>query len=295
MIVKVKQSPDASAASIGLNRYNRSVFPNTMQGFQPYKTKGGRWVTGLDENAPEILKLKAVDAKQYKEVFERVKEERESLELLTGEDLSATSKFWDDFIVLFRNEIILDLDDPMDKIRYRVMVANNYAAPNPDVVEAPEYVNTKFYISRTEEEESNKAKVKREKNRAIAELTKIEENKNRLLVIAKYIFGNNISDSITMDALYNMLSDYISNDKRGADIRTFLTAVEKPTEDIQIKLTIDEAIKLNIIRLSGGVYQRGSITYGKDVPAMIKYFSKADNSGELASIMEAVKEKKLYA
>src|SRR5690606_15279476 len=111
-----------------------------------------------------------------------------------------------------------------------VLVANHYAAPNADLINDPDYNGVKFYLSRTEEEESTKAKVKKEKNKAIAELTKIEENKNRLLILAKFLFGNSISDDITMDSLYNLLSDLINDDKKGADIRRFIEAAAKSTE-----------------------------------------------------------------
>jgi hypothetical protein len=287
MIVSLKQTPDQSAESVGLSKYNKSVLPNTFQMYQPY-FHNGRWFTGLDEDSVELRKRP-----DYAEKKEEVKELRESLEKVTGLDLKATSSYWDNYRISFSGGLTLDLDNPEDRIRYHVLTANNFAAPNADLVNQPEYNNAKFYLSRTEEEESNKAKVKRSKNQAIAELTKIEENKNRLLILAKFIFGNAISDDATMDSLYNLLSDYINDDKKGADIRKFNDAVQMTTEQLQIKITIDEAIRFNVIRQRDGVYQRGNITLGKDTAEVLRFLSKVENSGEFASIMEEVREKRI--
>ena len=165
MTVTVKQSPDQAADSIGLGKYGRSVFPGTFQVFQPYCTPSGRWYTGLDEDDPDLRKMNPED---YDAKKAEIKEKRETLERLTGLDLSATSKYWENFRISFTGSLTLDLDNPIDNIRYAVLVKNNFAAPNPDIINTPEYINTKFYFSRTEEEESNKAKIKKEKNKAIA-------------------------------------------------------------------------------------------------------------------------------
>lgn len=287
MKVIVKQSPDQSADSIGLGKLGRSVLPGTFQSFQPGQ-RNGRWLTGLDEDALELKK-----SPDYEKEYLRIKELRESLEQATGLELHATSSFWDDYRVTFRNTIVLDLETPKDRIIYQVLVANQFAAPNADITNDPEYVNTKFYLSRTEEEESTKAKIKREKNKAIAELTKIEENKNRLLIIAKYIFGNSISDDATIDSLYNLLADHIDGDKKGADVRRFNETIAKSTEELQIKIAIDEAIRFNVIRQRDGVLQRGNITLGKDIAEAERFLSKIENSGELASIMEETREKRI--
>jgi len=289
MLVQLKQAPDSAAQSVGLDRYNRSVMPNTFQSFQPY-CRNGRWWTGLDEDDPDLRKG---DPKEYELRKQTIKEEREALEKLTGLDLRATSTYWETYRVIFKGNLTLDLENPADKIRYHVLVRNNFAAPNPDAMSDPEYVNVKYAFSRTGEEESNKAKIKKEKNRAIAELTKIEENKNRLLILGKFIFGNQISEDITTDSLYNLLSDFIEGDKKGADIRKFIAATERTTEELQVKITVDEAERYKVIRLREGNYQRGNITLGRSIPEVVKYLSNIENSHELSSIMEEVREKKL--
>jgi len=291
MFIKLKQSPDESASSIGLNKYGKSMLPGAFQILQPAKDKSGRWITGIDEDATKLRKELSGD--EYIEVRDSLKEERESLERATGLDLSATSKYWDDYFIRISGDRMFDLDFPADRIDYKVLLANQYAAPNLESISSPEYNHVKFYLTDDASEESNKATIKKEKNRAIAELTKIEENKNRLFIIAKFIFANSISDEITTDSLYNMLSDYIMDDKKGKDIRKFNSVVDKTTEELQIKITVDEANRFHVIRQRDNVWQHGNITLGKSLEDVVKYLSKVENSNELGSIIEEVREKRL--
>lgn len=293
MKVKLKQTADEAAASIGLGKYGRSVLPGTFQMLQPAQDASGRWITGLDEDSPRLRKELFGD--EYIEAKQKIKEERESLEEVTGYNLKATSDFWNDYRIRINGDRMFDLDVPADRIEYKVLIANEFAAPNQDVVNEPQYSNVKFYISRTEEEESSKAKVKKERNNAIYELTKVAENKNRLLILAKYLYGNQISDDATMDSLYNLLSDYIVDDKKGTEIRKFNVAVNKTTEELQIKIVVDEADKAHIIRQRDGNWQRGNITLGKTLAEAVNFLSKIENSNELASIMEEVRERRILS
>ena len=90
-LIEVKQTPDQSAQSIGLDKYGRSKFPTVFEIMQPGRTPDGRWVTGLDENALSINRINDPLLRQQRK--EEILEMRLELERLTNLDLSATSKF----------------------------------------------------------------------------------------------------------------------------------------------------------------------------------------------------------
>src|ERR1700749_444361 len=154
-LVEVKQTPDQSASSIGLDKYQKSKFPGTFEIVQPGKTPDGRWVTGLDENSVRINRI--TDPVLRAERTEEVLHMREELERLTGLDLSATSKYWETYFIKITDKLALNFDNPHDRVKYYILLANDYAAPELEARNNPDFVNTKFYVHRTETEESQKA------------------------------------------------------------------------------------------------------------------------------------------
>ncbi len=295
-IIEIKQSPDLSAQSVGLAKYNRSKMPGCWEILQAGIGRDGRWITGLDEKSIAIKQIgdPEVREKTQKEVQAR----RESLELLTGYDLSADSKntHWERAIIKLSDKTTLDLNNPNDVITYHLLLANNFAAPEIAVTDTPDFVNSKFYMSRTEEEAINISNRTREKDKAISKLFSMYDNKNRLTLVAKYVIGASIKDTMSVDTLYNTVSSFIKDpeDKKGSNVRKFLEAADKTIEDLNYRITAIEAIKLNILRQREGLYQRGNITYGKDINKVTEFLADPKNSLELESIIEEIREKKIY-
>lgn len=289
-LVEVKQTPDQSAQSIGLDKYNRSKFPKTFEIIQPGKTPDGRWVTGLDEGSIRINRI--ADPLLRAERAEEVRNTREELERLTGLDLSATSKYWETYFIKIVDKLALNFDNPHDRVKYYVLLANDYAAPELEARNNPDFVNTKFYVHRTETEEGQKAVKGRERDKAIAALFAMSENRNKLLLIGKYVIGQKIKDSMSADGIYNLLRETLLTDKDGSNTRKFNDATSKTIEELQYKLVIDEAIAKHVIRIRENYYQRGNATYGKTMKDVIKFLSSPENANEFASIKEELEEKR---
>jgi hypothetical protein len=289
-LIEIKQSPDQSSQSIGLDKYNMSKFPGCFETIQPGKTSDGRWVTGLDEDALSIKRIKDPVLREQKR--QEVLELREELERITGLDLSAHSKYWDNYYINIVGNLGLNFDLAHDRIKYYVLLANDQAAPEIDARSNPEYVNTKFYIHRSESEDGQKALKSQERDRVIAELYGMRDNRNKLLLIGKYILGTKIKDSMSLDSVYNTLRDSLTNDKEGTIVRRFTDAITKTVEELQYKLVVDEAIAKHVIRLREGYYQRGNATYGKSMKEVIKFLSSPENANEFASIKEELEEKR---
>lgn len=289
-LVEIKQTPDLSARMLGLDKYNRSKFPATFEVLQPAKTPDGRWVTGFDELAVSIKRISDPELREQRQA--EVKELREELERHTGLDLSGTSKYWETYYLKIVDKLALNFDNPHDKIKYYILLANNYSAPEMEALSDPTFAQTKFYMHREENEESQKAVKSRERDKATSDLYNMYDNKNKLILIGKYILGTKVKDGMKQDTVYNMLRDSLTNDKDGSIIRKFNDATSKTIEELQYKLVIDEAISKHVVRIREGYYQRGNATYGKTMKEVIKFLSSPENANEFASIKEEVEEKR---
>lgn len=288
MIVEVKQHADQSSASVGLDKYDRSKIPGTFEILQPAKGYDGRWLTGIDENSLAINSMRDQATK------EKIKEEilaiRKDLESLLNIDLNATNDvFWSKYRVVLKDNFSLNFSNAQDKLKYYVLIANQYAAPELDSVGNPEYINTKYYISRKEEEVRERVITAKGKDEARAKLFELSKNYDKFVLIAKFLLGSRrIKHGMDEGIIYEELSQYINDPKEKSNLGKFVDAVGKTVEDLQYKLTLDDAIRLGIIKVREGYYQRGNATYGRSLKEAIEYLSSVANSGEFSSLKEEV-------
>jgi hypothetical protein len=289
-LVEIKQSPDLSAQMLGLDKYNRSKFPGTFEVLQPGRTPDGRWVTGMDEEATSVRSIN--DPVARAERAEEIRDIRLELERLTGLDLSASSRYWETYFLKIVDKLALNFDNPHDRVKYYILLANNYAAPELEAKINPEFMHTKYYMHRAENEEGQKAVKSRERDKAIADLYSLYDNRPKLILIGKYIFATKVKESMSSDGIYNMLREGIANDKEGTIVRKFNEATTKTVEELTYKLIVDEAIAKHVIRIREGYFQRGNATYGKSMKDVLKFLSSPENANEFASVKEEVEEKR---
>jgi len=291
-MVGVTQYADRTARTLGLSKYKKSKFPGTFHLLQIKKGQDGRFLTGFDENALEVLNMKDSDARELKR--EELKELRESLEKLAGASLSAepSNAYWDNQLYDV-SERPLDMGNWKDRLFYNVGLANKWFAIDEEVIEGdPEYANVKFVISRTDEDIEKRVSKKQKLDRAKAKLLEIYdlENKLKFRLIAKYLLDTNqVLDNTSDPLLYEMLDDFIQ--KTEGNVAKFMQVVDKTPEDLQYKLKVDDAIRLNILKFRDGYYQRGNLTYGKTVGEVSKFLSLPENAGEFASIVDEIDDR----
>lgn len=289
-LVEIKQTPDGSARTLGLDKYNRSKFPGTFEVLQPARSADGRWVTGIDEQSVSVRRISDPELRAQR--TEEIKALREDLERLTGLDLSGSSEYWNTYYIKIVDKLALNFDNPHDRVKYHILLANNYSAPELDAINDPSFNNTKFYMHRSENEEGQKAVKSRERDKAVADLYAMHDKLDKLRLIGRYILGTKVKATMSADAVYNLLRQEFTNDKDGAIIRKFAEATSKTIEELQYKLIVDEALSKHVIRLREGYYQRGNATYGKTMKDVLKFLSSPENANEFESIKEEVEEKR---
>lgn len=251
----------------------------------------GKTLTGLDENALDILRIE--DSTERKKVQAAVKKEREELQRLLGRDLDVNSDFWDDFFIVLDDELTLDTSNPMHRLIEKVLVANKKVAPSIEAISNDErYINCIFYIHREAEENSKAAKKALNKDKAVSKLFIIsEENPRKLVNLYSYLFGYSPNGDIDPNTAYLKIKELIEvkDEKEAAkNIKKINDALEMKPEEISTKLILDKAVKKRIVTSKGNIYRRGDLILGNDYEEALAYLMSAEASGELISLKKEV-------
>lgn len=258
----------------------------------PKTGRDGKIITGIDENAYEIIILAEKEkAAKQKEIGTL----RADLERLLNVDLSTDSSFWDKFFITLDEDRILDPLNALDRLHERFLLANKYVAPSrEDMEENPDYLGCLFYIFREEEDTVKRATIEKKKDKAIAALSMLEEkNPLKLKIIAGDIFGINVED-ISVETVYIKLKEFIENGDaktQKENIQQFMDSVNKTPEQMQIKKVLDKAVKKKIVTTRGDIFRRDDVVYGTGKEEALAFLNSPENSGELADLQKVVNRK----
>jgi hypothetical protein len=288
--VTFKENP--AAGNLGLEKEGRSKFPGCYDWLQPSRVNG-RWVTGLDEFAHSVMTIQ--DAKIREEKQKALKLERESLEQLLGVKLDALSSYWDTYFVKIDPDQPLDLTKPGHRLMYHVILASGAVAPSVKETQDPEYNHAKYYVFRDFEDVSERVEKRDRMATAMSELKKILNKPERAIQLCQFL-DLNVSLVTPPENVRDILYTFLDNDTKLNSVNRFLDAISRTPEEIGIKLTFAEGLKLGVIRQRDGLYQRGNITLGKSSAPneAIEFLSDPKNTGELLSIQEEIVVKRKF-
>jgi hypothetical protein len=273
-------NPKLSAKYIGAKEYAT-----------PKTGKDGKIITGVDENAFSIISLKEENVKKKSK---EVKDERESLERLLNVDLTPGSEFWTKFYITLEDERILDVNNPLDRLHEKFLLANKYVAPSRESIESdPEFYNCMFYIHRDVEETTKKARLQRNKDKASTALYNLSEDQpNKLQLVSAFIFGYEPQE-VSVDEAYIKLKEFIEvpdEKERQKNIETLMSVVSKTPEQLTTKKIFDKAIKKRYVTGKGGIFKRGDEIYGNNYDEALEFLGLPENSSELISLKKQVEK-----
>ena len=264
--------------------------------------------TGLDENAPEILRL---PADKKKEVQERVIAKREELESLMGMPgyLKPTSEAWLSDLCITEIEVGQDLkirvnghmnelrpaENYKDAISLAVIFANPSFPKSKADISDPEFRNARFYLTTSEETSNfNKTKIQktRKANIEMAKLFEESKNKQRAWEIA-FKLGLVNKQKVDAEVLEMKMQDAIFNDKTGKTLEAFLDACELDNATLAIHNMFQQGINMGVVRVSpDGYYHRGHNNYRKTKHESIAYLMSAGMETELGELRSEVEGRK---
>lgn len=285
--VTIKQIPDDLAALTGLNKYGRSKMPGTMDNFQ-VASFAGRAITGIDEDGWDVNRIE--DSIEKEKAKKQKKELRETLQKAIGEDLSAISPFWDTFTVKISadSDLVLLNANPYDVIKYHVLIANGYVAPDKASASLPQFRSAKYYCHVEDRVNNEEVSTQKIRDRAASELLKLSDNDELMVLVGQYLEGDKYKNGMKNATLYKMLSSYIKDVTEPDNLKRFLKAVNLSPAELQFKIVTDRAVKKKKIKLVDGYYQVGQVTLGKTISEVYDALKTPEFAREFLLLKEEV-------
>ena len=181
---------------------------------------------GMAETATRTFTVPRLSNGSFKNVL--TKSEKDFLERELGLEMNALSvhrkidNFWDDSnpegfgrVVLHKQDNYLDLSNPTDYIKYKVLLSNNdqIAASIQELEDRPKATYQYVIISENAETAVNLKRVDATKN-CWKEFGKIEEDADTLRTVIELIERRPLAPKTKLDFLQGKVSELIENDSR---------------------------------------------------------------------------------
>lgn len=315
--ISIKPFCDNTIENMGLEKYNYVVFPGTQQ-VEPLaavESNGKtRYITGLNEFAPEIKKI--TDPEKQKAV---IKEIRETIIVLERErafntSLSVNDKdFWTKVEMFTPNNsdvwsnvnVRLNNDeqtlDPANNLDHLILVkaieAGGFSLIASSLEECKR-LKKKWYLDRQIDTMATQISTVKLRNKALSILDAVsEENPRKLFYMIKCLEGNAVqfTNKTLPDVIYDSLDKYIrglgvdQDKKRTA--RLFIETSELANDFLKIKAIVKDAcfFKYITVKPDGLMYESStSIMLGRNVSDIIEYLLNPVNEDVLDRVMANV-------
>jgi hypothetical protein len=273
-----------------------------------------RYVTGLNEFAPEVKMLPAKEKKaKIKEIRQVVSELEAELAAnqIDPEDKEFwnkltimkpdNSKFWDKIQLRCGNDpVYLDIEtDPYDRIKLYAIKAGGFSIVAKSLKEARSAQNNpKFYLDTVEETLTTRTETTKIKNKALASLQNLyDSNTAKLMYVAKVCDADSVqyTKNTPNDIMYENMDAYIngfgaeSNKKRAA--KQFLDVSNLDMEELKIRALIKDGLYYRFITTKAGGWIEpidSGIRMGKRPAECLEFLMDPKNEEQLLSLIDKV-------
>ena len=273
-----------------------------------------RFITGLNEFAPEVKRLAPGDRElKIKEIRRIVSElERElASNMIDPEDKEFwnkvtllkpdNDKFWSRISMRCGNDpVYLDpVKDPYDRIKLCAIEAGGFSMISKSLKEAKTSPNPKkFYLDQLEETISTRTEYTKMRNRALVELEKMfDKNLNKLMYVAKVVDADSVqyTKSTPKDIIYENMDMFISGEgtesNRMRAAESFLNASKSKMEDLKIRALVKDSMFYRFItpKPSGWIETLDSgVKLGKVPAEVVTFLKNPEHDDLLKSLMDKV-------
>ncbi len=318
--ITIKPFFDPNKSNLGLEKYGLALFDGIFHEEQLAcieRNGVSRFITGLNEFAPEIKLIKDSEEREAKireirtvvsqlekELAANIVDPKDSdfwnkIKLLKPDN----SEFWSKISIRCGNEpVYLDpAKDPLDLIKIYAIEAGGFSIVAKSYEDAKSRaVSPKFFLDKHVDTISSKTELSKLRNKAISELTKLfDKNQNKLFYVAKIVDGNSVQykKSTPNDVVYDNMDRYITgngvepNLKRAA--QTFLDAVALDMETLKIKSIIRDATyyKFIIAKSDGFIYHTDtSSLMGRNATECLEFLKNPLNDNILLDLTKKVEK-----
>jgi len=316
--ISIKPLINPDSDNMGLQNYNLSLFPGTFQEEQlACLEKNGikRYVTGLNEFAPEVKNIK--DPEQRAAIIKDIREtvallERElATNIIDPEDEDFWTKvkllkpdndeFWTRITVRCGNEPLFlnPKTDPFDLIKLKAIEAGGFSIVAKSWEDAQNMAKPpKFFLDKTIDSVASRTQTKKLRNKSLSELDKLySKNINKLMYVCKIVDAHSAQykKSTPIDIMYENMDTYINgegierNELRAAE--SFLKAAALDMETLKLKALVKDASFYKVLapRADGMIYHlQTSTMMGRNASEIVEYLRNPLNENILVDILNTI-------
>ena len=296
---------DARSENMGLENYGLSLFDGVKHQEQLacLEINGiNRYLTGLNEFAPEIKKLAKEDReakiKQIRATIVDLEAELAS-NMLDPEDKDFWNKvkllkpdnieFWNKIELSVGNEPMhIDVNDPYDRIKLCAIEAGGFSLVAKSYEDAKSKPKPpKFYLDKEEETVSTRTEYKKMRNKALSELQKLfDKNSTKLFYVVKVVDASSTQykRSTPLDILYENMDEYIHGDGAESNVEravtSFLDIVGTDMETLKIRSIVKDSSFFKYIthKSDGHIYHtKKNALMGRNVSDVVEFLKNPLN------------------
>lgn len=316
--VSVKPYFDDSVENMGLENYGMTLHDgiyHTEQIVCLERNGIKRYVTGLNEFAPEIKlisdkKAKEAKIKEIRTVVAQLEQEfAANVVAIDDEDFwnklkvmrPDNDEFWSKIELKASNATTFmdPAKDPYDLIKLYAIDAGGFSIVAPSYEAAKTMaIPPKFYLDRAEETVSAKNTVKKLRNKALAELQSMfDKDSRKLLYVAKVIDPGSVQYkfSTSNETLYDLMDSYITGasfeKSKMIAAQTFVDTSKMSVGDLKLRAVIKDAAyhKFISLKADGHIYHTDtSSVLGKNPSDVFEYLKNPLNEQVYVDIQDAV-------
>jgi hypothetical protein len=318
--ISVKPFVDPNKENMGLEDYGYALFPGTYHEEQLAAIERNglvRFITGLDEFAPEVQNIK--DEEQKEAVIFNIRcvvahlEKLLATNVIDVEDADFWNKvkllrpdnfaFWGKISLRCGNEPLHlePLNDPYDLIKLMAIEAGGFDLIGKSYEDAnAQAVAPKFFLDKEVHTVSNRTTYKKLRNRAIGLLDEMYNKfPKKLFYVTKILDTDSATYKITtpLDILYDVMDEFINgygmetNKSKAAEM--FSATAELDMETLKLKAIVKDATFFKFIQLKtdGMLYHAASSTMlGRNVSDVVLYLKNPLNEDVLVRILQEVED-----
>ena len=322
--VKIKPYFDPAVSNMGLENYGLSLWEGVFHEEQLAMIDINgirRYVTGLDENAPEIKglpeDLRKSRVKEIRRIVAQLEKEL-ATNPIASKYLSEEDgvEFWSRVKMLKPDnhdlwgkislrvgnaDTTLDPNNPYDLIKICAIEAGGFSLVARSYEDArSRSTPPKFYLDKYQESVSTNTELKKLKNKALAELQNLfDENPAKLFYVAKIADGNSAQyrKSTPPDVIYDNMDKFLNGEgvekskKRAA--QTFLDASRSDMETLKMRAIVKDATFYKFIALKPDgfiYYMKSNVMLGRNASDVVEYLKNPLNDQILDMMMKEVEK-----
>ena len=317
--ISIRPYVNGESENMGLENYGYVIFPGTAQEEQLAAIERNgrvRYITGLDEYAPEVQNMDDPEKKAavIKNIRAMVAEIEKSIATNVITDLE-DPEFWNKVEVMKPNNTQF-----FEKITIRCTNEHQYLNPKKDVydliklmaIEAGGFdivakswedaqsraVPPKFYLDKEIDTISTRTEYKKLRNRATGILEELfYKNPKKLLYVTKVVdtYSAKYKNATPIDTLYDQMDEWIQgngaeqNKSRAAQL--FINSAELDMETLKLKALVKDAsfYKFLAPKPDGMIYHtKSSAMLGRNVADVVEYLKSPMHEDILNQLLAEV-------